>query len=173
MDNLKKKMTAQQVEVAVAKWFGYRENLIIPNVSHGFMHYEADLIVVRKSGCLIEVEIKVSRGDLVKSEKKKRHGHNDHRIKHLYFAIPHALLCKHEHIPERAGILILDWRKKWEHGVSFPYFKKETDKYILCCREVRKPVIHSHYKIAEHERLVLARLGALRIWDLKEKLNET
>lgn len=140
------------------------------------MEYEADLIVVRKSGCLIEIEIKVSKSDLVKLEKKKTHNHDDHRIKYLYFAIPHVLLCQHEHIPSRAGILILDWKQEKYRIANVDGYRRyvacDNGKWVLRCTEVRKPVLHSKYKIADHERYTLARLGALRIWDLKEKLNK-
>lgn len=176
-NKLKKKMTAQQVEVAVARHLGYRENLIIPNVSHGFLHYEADLLIVTKAGCLTEVEIKVSKNDLVKLEKKKRHNHDDHRIKYLYFAIPHVLLCHHQHIPKRAGIMILDWVQEQyrleRNALGYmDYVRCDDGKWVVRCKVVRKPEKHSKYTISDHERYTLARLGALRIWDLKEKLND-
>jgi len=37
-------MTSQHVEIAVAKHFGYRQNLIVPNVHWGLgLAYEADM----------------------------------------------------------------------------------------------------------------------------------
>jgi len=151
---INKKMKAIDVELAVVRLFGYRQNLIIPNVSWGFstLHYEADLVVVTKAGYAKEVEIKVSKYDLIK-DKKKRHSHNFHKFKELYFAIPDHLLQYREHIPERAGIISVI----------------KSNGGFWACYE-RKAARNSANPLSNSERYELARLGALRIWDLKRKL---
>jgi len=65
-------MNAKEVELAVANYFGIRQHLIVPNVMWGFtgLNYEADLVIVTKAGYAKEVEIKVSRADLIKDKEK-------------------------------------------------------------------------------------------------------
>ena len=42
-------MNARQIESTVARFYGYRRNMIVPNVSWGSA-LEVDLVVLRKSG---------------------------------------------------------------------------------------------------------------------------
>lgn len=126
-------MNTKEVELAVVNYFGARKNLIVPNVSWGFkgLHYEADLVVISKSGYAIEIEIKVSRADLIK-DKKKWHSHDCKKFKKLYFAIPKKLLKDIEHIPEKAGILVCE---RIEHGNNFYYRAKLERQAVSNCAE--------------------------------------
>ena len=137
------------MEIALSRYFNPRKNLIVPNVFWGMFSYEVDLLVVSKSGYATEIEIKVSKQDLIK-DKKKRHGHDSYKIKYLYFAIPSYLKDFTEHIPEKAGIIIV------------------SDNYF--CQRIRKPRINHQYKFTEQELFKVARLGAIRIWGLKQKI---
>jgi len=65
-------LKTSDIEFAVAKYFNFRKNLIVPNVSWGFNIHECDLLIVRKSGYAIEVEIKISKSDF-KADFKKIH----------------------------------------------------------------------------------------------------
>ncbi|MEM5786538.1 MAG: hypothetical protein AAGU11_04420, partial [Syntrophobacteraceae bacterium] len=69
-----RKITAADIEVAVARHFHTTRNLIIPNVSWGFrgMGYEIDLMVVTESRYAYEVEIKVSAADLKRDAQKDK-----------------------------------------------------------------------------------------------------
>ena len=149
-------MKAEDVELAVVGLLGYRQNLIVPNVSWGFgyLNYEADLVVVTKSGYAKEIEIKVSKGDLIK-DKEKKHGHNYRQFKELWFAFPEILLAYKKHIPERAGI----------------YVVTQEDGYCSAVLE-RKAKRTNAEPITQKDRLELTRLGALRIWGLKRELNK-
>ena len=100
------KLKTIEMEVALANYFNVRQNIIVPNVSWGLGIHECDLLIVRASGYLIEVEIKISKADLIK-DSKKEHKHIDKRIKELYFALPDYLENCIEYIPERAGILLV------------------------------------------------------------------
>ncbi len=142
-------MKCLEVECAVARYFNPRVNLPIPNVSWAFLHYEADLLILTKAGYLYEVEIKVSRADL-KKDLLKIHGHNYHKISRLYFAIPAALLEHKNLIPSYAGILVC-----YEDGI---------------CLEERAAEKRNGYKLNEKEITQLYRLGALKIWNVKNKL---
>lgn len=142
--------TAKQIETRIARYFGIRANVIVPNVSWGLLPYEADMLIMPRSGVLYEIEIKVSKGDLI-ADKKKNHTHNSNLVRELYFAIPKKLEPHIEHIPERAGILLVE---KTGH-----------------VKKIRDPKVNlSAQKLSEQDRYTLARLGAMRIWNLKEKL---
>ncbi len=154
-------MTAKEAELSVVNYFNPRQNLIVPNVSWGFMglHYEADLVVIRKSGYAVEVEIKVSKSDLIK-DKEKKHNHDCKKFKGLYFAIPENLLKHKEHIPYRAGILVC--RKFIYEGKT--YYRSRLERKP-------KPDLSTE-PLDLKDKYELARLGTLRIWNLKRKILE-
>lgn len=147
-------MKTADIEIAVANYFRPRVNIVVPNVSWAFAHYEMDLVVVTRSNFVYEVEIKVSKRDLM-ADKKKRHDHCCDKTKYLFFAIPEALLEFREHIPEKAGIIVCSG-----------YYGRITDTRLF-----RRPKKRNHYELSQSEKFLLARLGYLRMWDLKSKVN--
>lgn len=154
--NKPQKITTAEMELVVARFFSPRVNLVVPNVHWGMdLSHECDLLVLSPAGYATEIEIKVSKSDLIR-DKDKGHGHNSYKIKYLYFAIPRALMEFQEHIPERAGILVVE-----------PFSEKYTG---LTCRRIRMARAHNNYKFNAKDRLRMSRLGALRIWDLKESI---
>jgi len=142
------------MEVAVARLFGTRKHIIVPRVSWGFHIHECDILIIRKSGYAIEVELKRSIADL-KKDLKKKHQHKDSRIRELYFGLPQELLEKGMPlVPARAGLISIYYRYG-EYRASF----------------IRSAQINSAArKLTTIEQLMVARLGTLRIWNLKEKL---
>lgn len=146
--------TSTDIEIAVAEYFDPRINLCVPNVAWGAdLNHECDLFVLMRSHCGYEVEIKISRGDMMK-DTQKSHGHFDSKLKRLYFAIPEHLLKHKDLIPVRAGILLIKYTGKWE------------------VQEKRKAKDNGDYKFTVEERYNIARLGALRIWPLKKQLRK-
>jgi len=145
------KLTTLDMEIALSEYFNPRANLIVPNVHWGIFIHECDLLILTKAGYAYEVEIKVSKQDLI-ADKKKKHGHKDNRIKYLYFALPKSLEGEIEHVPEHAGIIIVE---------RASYIKSTV---------LRNPVKQGGYKFTDKERYEIARLGALRIWTLKKKI---
>ncbi len=153
-DQLSPKITAQQIEIAVANHFGYRQNLIVPNVYWGLgLNYEADLVVLRPSDWAIEVEIKVTAAD-IKADLSKRRQHDSNLFRELYFAVPECL-SENPNIPERAGILSVSW-----HGLHGWRVKKVRDAARRKTARKWKP----------ETRQKLCELAAMRIWSLKEHL---
>ena len=149
-------MDATDIEMAVATRFGCRQNIIVPNVSWGLWIHECDLMIVTKAGYAIEVEIKISRAD-IKKDALKHHGHNDPRIKALYFAIPKELMTAADLIPERAGIITV-------------YPDKRRSDWLYTNIE-RKPIVSKDArKLTLEEQRKVAHLGAMRIWDLKHTI---
>lgn len=142
--------TSEEIEIAVAEYFGIRTCLIVPNVSWGLTNHECDIVILTPASCLYEIEIKISKSDLI-ADKKKSHGHYSDIIKELYFAMPLKLIDNIEHVPDRAGILIVH-----ENGRVELKRKPELNKYAR--------------KLTDQERYKLARLGTMRIWKLKKRL---
>jgi len=156
-----KPLTTMEMEVAIAKYFGIRQNIIVPNISWGFGMHECDIFIIKKSGVAVEVEIKRSKSDLL-ADFKKGHNHHDrqNRITELYFAFPENLYesCK-DIVPEGAGIITCyrwtDYNDREQLGA---HIKRES-KRIRMAR-----------KLTEKEQLKIAKLGCMRIWSLKQKL---
>ncbi len=155
------------MEVAVAYYFSPRLNLIVPNVSWGMFGHEVDLCVLSPAGYATEVEIKVDRADLIK-DKEKRHGHRSTLIKYLYFAIPEHLEKDIEHIPERAGIIVVKWNAPWDDRI----YSGRLIKGWWSCKKIREAKVNTKCKWTDKQRLDLLRLGAMRIWGLKTKLQK-
>lgn len=145
------KIKTPEMELLIARHFKPRTNIVVPNVSWGMnVRYECDLVVLTTSGYAHEVEIKVSRQDLI-NDLKKRHKHDHYNFRSLWFAVPTYLLKNIEYIPLHAGILVVTSNRR---------------VYVLA-----KPEINQRAKKwTERERYTLARLGYIRIWTLKEKL---
>lgn len=143
-------MTSQHVELAVAVHFGYRQNIIVPNISWGMgLLYEADVVVLRPRGWGIEIEIKVSSAD-IKADLKKRYQHDSNLFKELWFAVP-ANIVSHPDIPRRAGILSVDDKKR--------------------VTVIRKPVRNTlAKKWTMEQRLKLLHLASMRTWALKRTI---
>ena len=154
-----KKLKTIDMEVSVANFLNWRTNIIVPNISWSFFNHECDLLRLSKAGFATEIEIKISKADLIK-DNGKRHGHYHKKIKHLYFAIPGYLQDHIEHIPNHAGIIIVDSEKL----IDLRYHT--THK----CRILRAPTKQSDYIFTAGERLRLLELMAMRIWGLKKKL---
>jgi hypothetical protein len=153
------KISTAEIECRVASFFDPRKNIVVPNVSWGVSLHECDILVIRPSGYGIEVEIKISKSDLI-ADAKKHHHHHDRmgRISELYFAIPDYMKDSIEYIPEDAGILVLSRYDHYHYGL---------DLSIL-----RKPKINKgRGKFTDAEMLKVAHLGTMRIWNLKSTLN--
>jgi hypothetical protein len=140
------------MEIRLAEYFDFRANLIVPNVSWGLINHECDLLILSKAGYASEIEIKISRSDLL-ADKKKKHGHCSNKIKFLWFAIPENIDIEFalHNIPDRAGLIIVPEERK-------PIIKKN-------------PVLNKLAKqFSVDDKFQLARLGAMRIWGLKRKV---
>jgi hypothetical protein len=135
------------MEIALIGFLDIRKNIIVNNVSWGLFNHECDLVSVSKAGYATEIEIKISRGDLI-ADKKKKHAHNnDNRLKYLYFAIPSKLLKDIEHIPKHAGIIeVFDM-----NGRNKCRYIREAKKRPTCT------------KLTDKEITQLYRLGCMRI----------
>lgn len=150
--------TSSEIEIAIANHFDIRKNIIVPNVSWGMFGYELDLCILNcKSMYASEVEIKISKSDLKRDQKKYRpHERNGNLIRQLWFAMPEKLRGCEDLVPERAGIIFVKFVNNM--GITYEYRRPKINKLA------RKWSIEEAFK--------LARLGTMRIWSLKEKSNQ-
>lgn len=159
----KPKTTALDIEVAVARHFGARANVIVPNVSWGlFAHHEADVVVLRQSGFLDEIEIKVSAADIRRDlGKNGGRGHVRSRlVVRLWFAVPEAL-AEHPDIPAFAGVL------------SYRVRVGSDGSHYRSLSAVRAPHRNPDArKLTASEQQTLMRLGCMRVWSLKDALQQ-
>lgn len=156
-------MNYLDVELALARHFDCRKNLIVPNVSWGLgFNHELDLAVLTHSGYLWEIEIKMSKADL-KRDKQKGHGHYSNRISRLYFSYPEDMDGPEirEHIPPRAGIVIV--RNAQLRGTRI--FPAHADL-------VRAPIRNRDARpIDKSEQETMHKLAAMRVWSLKQHIH--
>ncbi len=151
-------VTSLDIEVAIAKHFDFRRNLIVPNISWGLgFHHEIDVMVVTPAGYAKEIEIKVTKSDL-KRDGLKRHNHPPlGMIKELWFAVPLALReAALEFIPERAGLYVFH-----DNGRHFG---------LDCVRPAK--LNKSIQPLSESKMRKLYELAAMRTWTLKDKLKD-
>jgi len=156
-----KPITTIEMEVAIAEMFGIRQHIIVPNISWGFDSHEIDLFLIKKSGVAVEVEIKRTKSDFL-ADFKKGHNHKDrlNRITEFYYAFPENLIEKCiDLIPEHAGIISC---RRWVD------YKKEDR--VSASIERRPKRIKGARKLTEEEQLKVARLGCMRIFNLKSKI---
>lgn len=154
-------MKTLDIEIALMQKIGIRDKLIVPNVSWGMSPgnsrslHECDLLILSESNYATEIEIKISKGDL-KADLLKKHGHSHPYIKYLYYAVPYEMKdFALQNIPIGAGLYTV--RDKWKSGVSMVR-KSQT---VLQAKQW-----------SQEDRYKLARLGALRILNLKMKIRE-
>lgn len=147
-----------EIEILVTGMWGYRKNIIVPNISWGADVHECDLLILSPAGWASEVEIKRSLSDL-KKDAGKGHGHDSERIRYLYFAVPEGLERHIHHIPERAGIILIRTYEAPNEGY-----------YTQLIREARPNP--RAVKWQEKERMNLMRLGCMRVWTLKRKVRD-
>lgn len=147
-------MRAIDVELAVVSLLDYRRYIMVPNVSWGFgLRHEADLLAMDPQGRITEIEIKVSKSDLL-ADFKKPHQHESPYISRLVYAMPESMIGMDAVIPKQYGIII----------VTNKFPKPEAKWHRFCRHDIsKKPV-------SADKAMELARLGCMRIWSLKHKL---
>lgn len=155
-------LTIQQIHLALRNsgiW-NKRSDIMIPNVSWGFLDYEADFLVLSKSGYLTEVEIKRSWEDF-KADFKKKHAHDDERVYYFYY-------CVHESFADKAIEMLKE--KHNEKEVAFiPAVLIYDDNGIIIKQIGNRYNAGHHRKLFLEEQLTLTRLAQLRYWNLLEK----
>ena len=165
------------VELALMRHFDFRQNLIVPNITNMVwtLAFETDMLVLTKSGYAHGFEIKVSKSDLNADFKKPQHCKFEEikngksgleryygKFKYFSYAVPHDLKdYALTVIPEFCGLYSV--KNTYLDINRFPYVRLEC---------IRNPKELFRYKWSDKERYEIARLGAMRIYGLKQKLNK-
>lgn len=146
--------------------------LIVPNVSYGFLEWEADALIMSKTGFLTEVEVKVSLGDMSMDGMKSKWTNkravkqlND-MIKYFYYAVPKDMADEALKIIEtsdveaikKAGLITLELTP--------------NSRWII--RVVQSPTANTKAKkLTLEQQYKLARLGTMRVWrDYEKETND-
>ena len=153
-----KKITTLEMEIILMEYFKFNQKIVVPNVRHGIRYKnrplnECDLLVLTGSKYGVQIEIKVTKADLMK-DRDKKHDHNiDHPlIKTFYYALPYYLEeVALQEIPEYAGLLIVN-----ENGTVYEKKKPINDKNAI--------------KWSDEIILKLGRLAVMRIYNLKKNI---
>ena len=179
-------LSLNQIESAIVERvdspFYIRRNIVIPNVSWGFLNHEADLLVISQQGMLTEIEIKRTWADFM-ADFHKGHNHYDIKLSHLYFAVPYRMGERvfhwlyegefadnnysyskvekpTEHNPYKAGIIVYTDCK--DEGSNVRYGRR---CWVNVCAGKMNP--GHEYVLTRESEHTLFRLLAMRIWKLK------
>lgn len=158
-----------EIEIELSNYFNKRKNIIVPNISWGLLTHECDILIVRPSGVTIEVEIKISVNDF-KRDLLKRHHHieKQNRISEFYYAMPKDVYEKvKDLIPINAGVITCE-RYEYEHYNK--YGKKIISQGIHTKIIKSAAKIKNARKLTSEEKLKIAHLGCMRIFNLRKKI---
>ena len=164
-------ITLPEIELAIAKYYGTREHIIVPNISWGFDYmHECDMFIIKKSGYAVEVEIKRSKNDLI-NDFKKTHHHKSDRIREFFYAIPKDKADEWSKlIPKHAGIIVY-WKCEEEIWDRKKHRWSDKTRWVTRAGRIRNAETNKNgRKLTAEEQLKVARLGTMRIWNLKQKL---
>ncbi|MGN1155682.1 MAG: hypothetical protein ACI4TK_05860 [Agathobacter sp.] len=155
------RLTVHDIEYALCSYYDIRKHIIVPNVSWGFFReHEADLVVITKANYLTEIEIKRSWRDFLKDFRKDSF-HADNRIKSFYYCVPECMVepCKEYLYSDSA----LERRLGKIGLISF-----DEQGRICFERNGEKDIA---LKLTTTEVMEIARLGVLRFWDTRRRLD--
>ncbi len=159
------------IEIALANFLDYRKNLIVTNISKFsyLIPFEVDLLCITESGYCYGFEIKISKHDLYKELNKYHYKHailngNDYIFNNYYkkfkgfsYVMPYDLIkYAYEILDKRFGI--------YSYNVDDSGFS-----VITCHRESEKI---SNYKWNENEKFMIARLGCMKLFNLKSLIKD-
>ena len=152
------KLPIELIELVLARFFNFQQNIIVPKVSYGyFATHEADLLICSKFGYLTEIEIKRSWTDFL-ADFKKNTTHDECKVMWKYFAVPASISEKViQHIMSNNFV---DWGV-----ISF------TDNCILKIERTPNNITKhdKEKKLTAEEQLKIARLGCMRYWSSENK----
>lgn len=170
-------LTINQIHLALRNsgLWNKRTDIMIPNLSWGLLPYEADFVVLNKSGYLTEIEIKRSWEDF-KADFKKNHNHDAEQVYYFYYCVPISIAVKvRDFLKEKYGeryklsapaVLWYD-----ENGRIQRLVDEDGTCFGIQYASSISPY-KNHRKLFLEERLKVARLGQLRYWSLLEKTEE-
>lgn len=171
--------TLYEIEIALAKssHFNFIKNIVVFNIN-GIscklpIFHECDMLVLSKLGYLTEIEIKRSWSDFLKDFNKTHSRESMGIIKYFYCCIPESLLKKaydklEEINRDYSGIITYDEDLKIKlHGHRYRV-KVNLGNYSYSFITNK-----TYRKLYLEEQLEVARLGAIKVIKLKEKISKS
>lgn len=141
-----------------------RSDIMIPNLSWGLLDYEADFVVLSKSGYLTEVEIERSWDDF-KADFKKNHKHDAEQVYYFYYCVPEKIYDK--------VIEFIRSGNYYNNNIDLPAVLYYTERGKIVRTGFGNPYsIGKRRKLFLEEQFTIARMGQLRYWNLLEKGGE-
>ena len=153
-------LTVKDIQALLAEHFGIRNNIIVPNVSWGLLDYEADLLIMNKTGYVTEIEIKRSWSDFLADFKKDENAHKSENIYQFWYCVPDSLYKD----------CIDKLKEVYPDSLDRPNVISYSDSGILNFHGKSASYCRGkHRKMFLEEQLKLARLGAMRYWSSEFK----
>ena len=153
-------LTVKDIQVLLAEYFGIRNNIIVPNVSWGLLDYEADLLVMNKTGYVTEIEIKRSWSDFLADFKKDETAHKSELIYQFWYCVPEVMYKE----------CIEKLKEVYPDSSDRPNVISYSDSGVLNFHGKSASYCRGkHRKLFLEEQLKLARLGTLRYWNSEFK----
>lgn len=159
-------LTVKDIQALLAEYFGIRNNIIVPNVSWGLLDYEADLLIMNKTGYVTEIEIKRSWSDFLADFKKDENAHKSEIIYQFWYCVPDGLYKD----------CIEKLKEVYPDSLDRPNVISYSDSGVLNFHGKSASYCRGkHRKMFLEEQLKLARLGAMRYWssEFKRMKNES
>ena len=171
-------LTVKEIEEMIINnplYFNIRTDIAIPNLSWSLLDYEADLIIMNKSGYVTEFEIKRSFEDL-KHDFNKNIFHNSELINKFYYVLPksieeQALKLFDEHLEDEKYVKIFG--KSTSVIKNYPAVIWYDDEGKMTTNNGYPYLYGKHRKLFLEERVTLLRLLNMRYWNLRRKEIET
>lgn len=149
-------LTVKEIQALLAEYWGIRNNIIVPNVSWGMLDYEADLLIMNKTGYVTEIEIKRSWSDFLADFKKDEHAHKSEIIYQFWYCVPSKCIEKLKEV--------------YPDSIDRPNVISYSDSGVLNFHGKKASYCRGfHRKLFLEEQLKLARLGTLRYWNSEFK----
>lgn len=153
-------LSVKEIQALLAEHFGIRNNIIVPNVSWGLLDYEADLLIMNKTGYVTEIEIKRSWSDFLADFKKDDVAHKSELIYQFWYCVPEELYIK----------CIEKLKEVYKDSLDRPNVISYSDSGILNFHGKSASYCRgNHRKLFLEEQLKLARLGTMRYWSSEFK----
>lgn len=153
-------LSVKEIQALLAEHWGIRTNIIVPNVSWGMLDYEADLLIMNKTGYVTEIEIKRSWSDFLADFKKDEVAHKSEIIYQFWYCVPDEIYSK---CKEKL-------KEVYPDSIGRPNIISYTDSGMLNFHgKAASYCSGKHRKLYLEEQLKLARLGTLRYWNLEFK----
>lgn len=153
-------LTVKDIQALLANHWGIRNHIIVPNVSWGLLDYEADLLIMNKTGYMTEIEIKRSWSDFLADFKKDDCAHRSEIVYQFWYCVPDAIYKD----------CIEKLKEVYPDKLDRPNVISYSDDGILNFHGKTASYCRGkHRKLFLEEQLKLARLGTLRYWSSEFK----